>query len=184
MPLQNHPHQTAANRQYLRRRPQSAREARAHLSPATLTPPFAVPSSFVSTTPAKVRSFHRRLLPAQLRSARWLHQARAEPQPEHREALCRLTLRIFASSVIRFFLLCSLPAVSQMRISQFFALNDAIASNTTAAGSAPLAVLNDRNTGAFSPNCELLCCGCAEGVAGGKHHGTSVRFVHCGKFAD
>ena len=38
-------------------------------------------------------------------------------------------------------------------------------------GICALAVLNDRNIGAL-------------GVAGGKHHGTSVRFVHCGKFAD
>ena len=103
---------------------------------ATVIPPFAVPSSFVRTTPVSpadspnTRACAMAFCPVVASSTR----STSVCTPGSSRAITR---RIFSSSLIRFFLLCKRPAVSHRSKSQPFARKEAIASNTTAAGSAP-----------------------------------------------
>ena len=100
------------------------------------TPPLGVPSSLVSTMPV--------MPAAPINSRAWLTpfwpvaasstSRFSRSQPGSSRSMMR---EILASSSIRFFLLCSRPAVSQIITSQCRALAAAMASNTTAAGSAP-----------------------------------------------
>ena len=68
-----------------------------------------------------------------------------------------ITLAIFESSSIRFFLLCNLPAVSQMMTSAFLAFPAAMVSYTTAAGSLPSAWLTISTFARFAhtPSCSM-----------------------------
>ena len=103
---------------------------------ARTTPPLAVPSSFVRTIP---------VMPAALlNSLVWFtafcpvvaSSTRSTSLSESGSSLS-IILFIFSSSAMRFFLLCSLPAVSAMITSLPLAFADEIASKTTAAGSEP-----------------------------------------------
>ena len=99
-------------------------------------PPFAVPSILVSTMPvisatsANCLAWLSAFCPVVASSTTSVSRYAWE----NSRSKMRL---IFRSSSIRFFLLCSLPAVSHSKISAFLAFAAATASNTTDAGSAP-----------------------------------------------
>src|SRR5712691_382638 len=103
---------------------------------ATATPPLAVPSSLASTIP---------FTPATpMNSLAWATPFWPTVASSTRSTSCgapgtsRAAIRrIFSSSFIRFARVCRRPAVSMRIGSRPFAVPDEIASNTTAAGSAP-----------------------------------------------
>ena len=108
----NRPGRTAAGRRASRRRRSSFTGRPSSWAIATATPPFAVPSSFVSATPVRPRPPRRRAAPAGARSGRWSRRGRAASRAARPPACCAITRRTFASSSIRFVCVWRRPAVS------------------------------------------------------------------------
>ena len=136
---------------------------------ATTTPPFAVPSSLVTTMPVTPIAWLELLRLAHGVLADGRRRAPAAPRAARRHRASVMTRAIFASSSIRCDCVCSRPAVSAMRTSTPRAFADCSASKTTAAGSAPAACATTGTPLRSAQTCELLDGGGAERVAGGEH---------------
>ena len=132
-------------------------------------PPFAVPSSLVSTTPvrstasANACAWRRPFWPV-VASITISDSCGA---PSSRFAATR---RTFASSAIRFAWVCRRPAVSAITTSAPRDSAAAIASKTTAPGSPPGRAADDLGAGPLRPRLELLDRGGAIGVGRGDDH--------------
>ena len=95
-----------------------------------------------------------------------------------------MTRRTFASSSIRFDLVCRRPAVSAMTMSAWRAMAASRASNTTAAGSALGAWATISRVRALGPDPQLVDGGGAERVGGGEHDAPAVGALARGELAD
>ena len=125
---------------------------------AIATPPLAVPSNLVKTTPLSWAAWEntsacRRPFCPKVESRTNRDSTRALG------AFLSMILRILLSSSMRFFLFCSLPAVSINSSSVSLDWAAAIASNTTAAGSVFLPGLAITSTPLLFP--QTLTCSTA-----------------------
>ena len=100
------------------------------------TPPFAVPSSFVSTNPV-IFTISLNAFTCSIAFCPVVPSITINVSFEASGNSFKITLFIFKSSSIKYFLLCNLPAVSQIKTSAFVSFAFFIASYTTDAGSAP-----------------------------------------------
>ena len=123
---------------------------------ASTTPPLAVPSSLVSTMPSmsiaslKISTWLSAFCPVVASSTIRLWRSASGNSRS-------ITRSIFFNSSIRFFLLCSRPAVSTSTTSVPRLFAELMASNTTAAGSLPSSCLIIRTLArlAHTSSCSL-----------------------------